>query len=167
MIHQFVPKDLKRLYLIEWFIIWPTEIFLVAALHLDSAMEELQFKLFPSVYHLFTSGTLSKGLKHNTKMYIGSSIGVSKYCDIQSNFMEHHQDPKPVGKGNDTANRQQGHTPGNANSWYNRTLAIPHGFTVTGLRCFQRNSRWWQHLTGKSFPGQLIESHLTLSPRHP
>ena len=25
----------------------------------------------------------------------------------------------------------------------------------------------WQHLTGKSFPGHLIKSHLTLLPRHP
>ena len=69
MIHQVVPKDLERLYLIEWFIIWPTEIFLTVALHLDSTIEEPQFKLFPSVYHPFTLGTLSKGLKHNTKTY--------------------------------------------------------------------------------------------------
>ena len=61
MIHQFVPKDLERLYLIEWFIIWPTEIFLTMTLHLDSAIEEPQFKLIPQCLSPIYTGNSLQG----------------------------------------------------------------------------------------------------------
>ena len=140
-------------YLIEWFLIRPTEIFLAAALGLDSAVEELRFKLFPSVHQPFTSSTLSDGLKRDTKRYVGSPIGITKYRDIQSNFSTHHPDPLPPSKGRNTADLQQGHTASMANQWYNRTQEVPHGFTPAILKDFQRASRWWQHITGKSFIG--------------
>lgn len=162
MIYRFVPKDLERLYLIEWLLIRPTEIYLAAALRLDSAVEELRFKLFPGVYQPFTSSTLSKGLKRDTGVYIGSGIGISKYRDIQSNFMEYHPDPNPPKMGNDTANLQQGRTSAIASQWYNRTPSLPHGFNAGKLKRFQRSSRWWQHITGVWFPDCSIENQLTL-----
>ena len=148
VIYRFVPKDLERLYLIEWFIIRPTEIYLATALHLDSAVEELRFKLFPGVYQPFTSSTLSKGLKRDTKTYLGSAIGIRQYRDIQSNFSSHHVDPNPEQARGNTADRQQGHTSNTATMWYQRTPALPHGFCVAKMKSFQRNSRWWHHITG-------------------
>ena len=140
-------------YLIEWFLIRPTEIFLAAALGFDSAVEELRFKLFPSVHQPFTSSTLSDCLKRDTKRYVRSAIGITKYCDIQSNFSTHHPGPLPPSKGRNTTDLQQGHTASMVNQWYNRTQEVPHGFTLAILKDFQRASRWWQHITGESFIG--------------
>ena len=147
VIYRFIPKDLERLYLIEWLIIRPTEIFLAAALGLDGAVEELRFKLFPGVHQPFTSSTLSQGLKRDAKTYVGSAIGISKYRDIQSNFMEYHPNPLSLAK-NDTADRQQGHSSKTASQWYNRSQGIPHGSSVANITEFRNNSHWWQHISG-------------------
>lgn len=123
-------------------------------------MEELQFKLFPGVHHQFTSSTLSKALKRDTQAHIGSTIGIRSYRDIQSNFMEYHPDPHPV-MINNTADLQQGHSSDIASQWYNRSEGMPHGTSVAKLKRFQRNSWWWQHISGMWFFKHLYNTQPT------
>lgn len=158
MIYRFVPKDLERLYLIDLLIIRPTEIFLASALHKHAAVEELRFKLFPTVYQPFTSSTLSSGLKRDTKAHLGSSIGIGKYRDIQSNFLDHHPDPNPGRKGNAVASYQQGHTPNVDAQWYRRNPDLPQGVGQSPMLAYQRASHWWQHITGNSIPRVFCQS---------
>lgn len=155
VIYRFVPKDLERLYLIDLLIIRPTEIFLASALHMQAAVEDLRFKLFPTVNQPFIASTLSKGLKRDTKAHLGSPIGIGKYRDIQSNFMDHHPDPNPGHMGNDIGSLQQGHTASLDTRWYKRSPDLPQGVGKGAMMRYQRASRWWQHITGNLIPGNL------------
>lgn len=155
VIFRFVPKALERLFLIDWLIIRPTEIFLASCLQMDNAVEELRFKLFPSIAgQPFTSSTLSKALKRDSRLHLGHSFGIKEYRDLQTNFIRNHPDPRPPPLSSaqeNMADSQRGHSSHTAATWYAREEGLPQGFTPSKLIGYERTSNWWNFLTGMSF----------------
>jgi hypothetical protein len=87
VIFRFIPKVLERLFLVKWLIMCPTKMFLTSYLQMRAAVEELRFKLFPSTDDRpSTSSTLSKGLKRNTRLYLGHGFGIEEHRDSQTTF---------------------------------------------------------------------------------
>jgi hypothetical protein len=150
VIFRFVPKSLERLFLIEWLIIRPTEIFLASYLKMHEAVEELRFKLFPSTTDQpFTSGTLSKGLKRDTHLYLGHGFGIKEYRDFQVNFSRHHPDPRPRPSNQaEVADAQRGHSSNTAVTWYGLDETLPQGVAPWKITGFEQASNWWNYITG-------------------
>lgn len=123
---------------------------LASALGLESAVEELRFRLFPGVYTRFTSDIFSNCLKRDSSLHIGQKIGIADYRDLQGNIVDEHRDPEAVVvRMSDTiSDLQQGHTSGTAQANYLLVDGQPRGVTRDGIKAFRRASMWWQHLTG-------------------
>ena len=139
------------------------EIILAGALGLDSAVEELRFKLFPGVYHPFTSELFSKCLKRDSYLHIGQGIGIADFRDLQSNIVDEHRDPEAVeiSASDSMSDLQQGHSSAIADDFYRLRPDRPHGVGRDRIKGYRRASSWWQHLTGiwNSIP---VEEHLLM-----
>lgn len=155
MIFRFVPKSLERLFLIEWLIIRPTEIFLASHLQIPDTVDELRFKLFPSTSdHPFTPSTLSKGLKRDSHLYLGHGFGIKEYRDFQTAFSRHHFDPRPPPRSHTQENltdSQRGHSSHTANTWYALEKSLPQGISPSTITGYERTSNWWHYITGTVF----------------
>lgn len=155
-----MPESLEFFFLIEWFIIRPTEIVLAAALKMDQAVEELRFKLYPGVYRKFESDTFAKILKRDTELYLGQEIGLADYRDIQTVAVRYHNDPDEYkGMSLGIADLQRGHTSGTADGWYGTSSDLPQGIRMDKMKGFHRASCWWWHITGKWLPYLLRHTH--------
>lgn len=123
---------------------------LAAALGLESAVEELRFRLFPGVYQPFTSDVFSKCLKRDSLLHLGQAIGLADYRDLQSNIVDEHKDPEQleIKSSNTISDLQQGHTSNTAQEFYLLTEGQPHGVPRTTIKAYRRISIWWQDLTG-------------------
>lgn len=126
------------------------EIVLAGALGLDSAVEELKFRLHPGVYHPFTSEVFSKCLKRDSYLHIGQGIGIADFRDLQSNIVDEHKDPEAVftKSVDNLSDLQQGHSTAMANDYYNLRPDQPHGVSREKIGGYLRASRWWHHITG-------------------
>jgi hypothetical protein len=146
-IHRFPPKSLYRVTLIEWFVIRPTEIIIASVLGLDSAVQELRFRLYPGVYRTFTSNDLSDCLKRDTQLYTGQRIGIADFRDIQSTFINQHVDPNalPMSVPDSAGDLQQGHSGSTAQVHYGKDRNL----NMVQVKGYRRASAWWQHITGK------------------
>ena len=145
-----MPKSLEEPLTINWAITRPTEIILAAALKMDTAVEELRFKLNPGIYRPFESDTLTKILKRETKKHLGQEIGLADFRDIQSISVRYHNDPDEY-KGRSLsgfADMQQGHNGEVGDMWYGISSDVPQGVGMDKIKGFYRASRWWQHITG-------------------
>ena len=120
-------------------------------LGLKSAVEELRFRLYPSVYHSFDSEELSRSLKRDSTLHLGQSIGIADYRDLQSAFINKHRDPGrlPIFTPDSAEDLQQGHSSSTAREYYALTPEDPHGTSNDTIKAYRRSSSWWQHITGK------------------
>lgn len=141
----------------------PVEIILANALGMELAVEELRFRLFPGVYHPFTSDVLSKGLKNDASQHIGQAIGLSVFRDLQSNIVDQHKDPEAVEVkvSENAADLQQGHSSLTAETYYLVRPDRPSDSVRGAISAYRRASSWWQHLTGIVFPLILLGWVLT------
>lgn len=139
------------------------EIVLAGALGLDSAVEELRFRLFPGVYQPFTSEFFSKCLKRDSYLHIGQGIGISDFRDLQSNIVDEHRDPEAVDVNfsENMSDVQQGHSTAMADEYYKLRPDRPHGVGRDKLKGYLRASSWWQHITGTRHPA-LIGTSINL-----
>ena len=130
------------------------ELILAAALGLNSAVEELRFRLFPEIYNPFTSDTFSKCLKRDSLKHIGQAIGLSDLRDLQASIVNKHIDPGaiPIDNSNKACDLQQGHTSDTARTNYARMPDVLHDVHENTIRSYRRASRWWQHITGTLNP---------------
>lgn len=132
---------------------------------MNDAVEELRFKLFPSTMDQpFTSSTLSKGLKRDSRLYLGHSFGIKEYRDIQTTFSRHHPDPRtPPASSNreNLADSQRGHSTHTAVTWYGLEEGLPQGISASKIMGYERVSNWWNHLTGKAVRSKPKISLLT------
>jgi hypothetical protein len=150
-IYRFIPKSLYRSCIIDWFVIRPVEIVFATALGMNSAVEELRFRLFPGVYHPFTPEAFSKGLKNDADKHIGQSIGISEFRDLQSNIVDQHRDPEAVKVkiSEDASDLQQGHSALTADTYYLLRSDRPSDSARGTIEAYRRASGWWQHITSK------------------
>ena len=157
-IFRYPPKSLYRQCIIDWFVIRPVEIILAGALGLDSAVEDLRFRLFPGVYHPFTSDVFSKCLKRDSLLHLGQGIGLSDFRTLQSNIVSKHRDPAAIKIEHveHVADLQQGHSSGMAESVYALMPDRPQGVSENTIDAYHRASHWWQHLTGTWDPVSLV-----------
>ena len=134
-----------------------------AALGLDSAVEELEFRLFPEIYNPFTLDTFSKCLKRDSLKHIGHAIGLSDLRDFQASIVNKHADPDavPIDKSNKACDLQQGHTSETARVSYTRPPDLPRESTENAVQSYRRASRWWQHITG-TWNRVLIEAYVDI-----
>ena len=146
----YPPKSLYRQCIIDWFVIWPVEIILTGALGLNLAVEDLQFHLFPRVYHPFTSDVFSKCLKRDLLLHLGQGISLLDFQTLQSNIVLKHRDPAAIKVEHMeyVADLQQGHSLGMAESVYVLMLDQPQGVSENTINAYHHVSHWWQHLTG-------------------
>lgn len=130
------------------------EVILAGLLGLDSAVEELRFRLFPGVYHPFTSDVFSNCLKRDSFLHLGQAIGLADFRDIQSSIVSEHSDPAAleIKTSNDTADLQQGHSSATARGHYALTSGQHQGIGKKAIKAFHRASDWWQHITGTRGP---------------
>ena len=121
-----------------------------SALGLDSAVEELRFRLFPGVYHPFTSDIFSKCLKRDSLLHLGQGIGLADYRDLQSNIVQEHKDPDAleIKASDNTSDLQQGHSSATARGHYLLAAGHLHGVSRDTTKAYRRASLWWQHITG-------------------
>lgn len=171
VIFRFVPKALERLFLFEWLIIRPTEIFLASHMGMHDAVEELRFKLFPSTTNQpFTSSTLSKGLKRDTRIYLGHSFGIKEFRDFQTTFTRYLTDPRPpppsTGMSN-VADSQRGHGSIIALTRYGTEESLPQGISPSTILGFEMGLNWWNYITGTIFCSRTSFdlSNTSLRPR--
>jgi hypothetical protein len=152
-IYRFIPKSLYRLCIIDWFVVRPVEIVFANALGKKSAVEELRFRLFPGVYHPFTSEVFSKGLRNDSSEHVGQTIGLSEFRDLQSNIVDEHRDPEAVQVKalENVSDLQQGHSTLTAQSFYLLRSDNPSDSTRDAITAYRRASSWWQHVTGIVF----------------
>jgi len=127
------------------------EIVFAAMLGLNSAVEDLRFRLYPGVYRPFTSEELSRCLKRDSELHLNQRIGLSEYRDLQSAFVNEHKDPDrlSVHSSDATEDLQQGHTSSIARDYYGLTPGDLRGAGKDTIKAYRRASSWWQHLTGK------------------
>ena len=139
-------------------VVRPTEIYLTSILGLKSAVEELKFRVFPGVYHRFTSEELSRCLKRDTEHHLGQRIGIADYRDIQYSFSKSHQDPEalPIILPDSADDVQRGHGSGLANNNYGLRSDQLRGVKPDVVTAFRRCSIWWHHITGKSIPSCIF-----------
>ena len=84
----FCSKTLKRVFLIEWLIIWPTEIYLASFLQMHDTVEELWFKL--SLQLLINPSHLAQSAEDSNRtlttisvtVWESESIGTSKWPSL-------------------------------------------------------------------------------------
>ena len=171
VIFRFVPKALERLFLFEWLVIRPTEIFLASHIGMHDAVEELRFKLFPSTTDQpFTSSTLSKALKRDTRKYLGHSFGIKEYRDFQTTFTRYHPDPHPPPPSatkDSVADSQRGHATATALTHYGTEEGLPQGIPPSKILGYEMASNWWNHITGMIHSSQTSFnlSNTSLRPR--
>lgn len=149
---RFLPKNLYIPILFQWFVVRPVQLYLASLLGLESAVEELRFRLFPGIYHTFTSEELSRCLKRDTELYLGQRIGIADYREIQVAFADEHRNPDalPIHTSDAVQDLQRGHT--------SRTKQANYGLRPDELRdvakdtrrAYRQCSTWWHHITGKS-----------------
>ena len=126
------------------------EIILAGALGLESAVEELRYRLFPGVYHPFSSDVFSKCLKRDSHLHIGQGIGLADFRDLQGNIVDQHRDPDAIEiKCSDNiSDLQQGHSSSMADEYYLLRPERPHDVGRGTIAAYRRASSWWQHITG-------------------
>jgi len=148
---RFLPKNLYVAILFQWFVVRPVQLYLASLLGLKSAVEELRFRLFPGIYHSFTSEELSRCLKRDTELHLGQRIGIADYREIQTAFADEHHDPNalPIHTPDAARDLQRGHSSLTKQANYGLRSDELRDVAKDTRKAYRRCSTWWHHITGK------------------
>jgi len=161
---RYPPKSLVKPLAFYLCVIRPTEVYIASILGLESAVEELRYRLFPGVFHPFTSEQYSRSMKRDTELHLGQRVGLADYRDIQVAFSRAHKDPEgiPFPATDVVEDLQRGHGSKTSLNNYARRADELRGTRTEAVQSYRRCSMWWHHITGKPTP-LLFSTRLIVS----
>lgn len=122
---------------------------LATALGLKDVGDRFLSQLFPGISSPITSKEISSALSRDTKIFLGSALGIKEWRHVTVAFSSAHKDPHAIRiRGTDPDNQIRGHTNEVANTHYGNTLGDPVGVGFDTLKQQLQTAHWWFHLTG-------------------